>query len=221
VVRKKLLISGRKTCHVLQIYFSGSLRGRKVQIQVSRAVNLEGCCTVDLAHGDVQVPLVGVDAVQPVVRGDDGYSGEGRTVLEDNGKDLWLGLGGCRVCGGGRSRACCGPFVVCDHRMARRLGDGRRRRLNGRGWLLNEKNRLGGVGVCGAVGLVCVAGVVRQVCVAESVGRDGTGAAETEANPGEARPGSAAVLGAGIVRRTQSKERKQAEQDRPPHGRPS
>ena len=70
----------------------GSLRGRKVQIQVSRAVELEGCCAVDLAHGNAQVPLVGVDAVQAVVRGDDGYGGEGRTVLEDNGKGLWLGL---------------------------------------------------------------------------------------------------------------------------------
>jgi hypothetical protein len=55
----------------------GSLRGRKVQIQVSRAVELEGCCAVDLAHGDAQVPLVGVDVVQAVVRGEDGYGGEG------------------------------------------------------------------------------------------------------------------------------------------------
>src|SRR5271168_3335184 len=73
----------------------GSLRGRKVQIQVSRAVELEGCCAVDLAHGNAQVPLVGVDAVRAVVRGDDGYGGEGRTVLVDNGKGLCLRLGGC------------------------------------------------------------------------------------------------------------------------------
>jgi hypothetical protein len=159
-----------------------------VQIQVSRAVELEGCCTVDIAHGNAQVPLVGVDAVEAVVRGDDGYGGESRTVLEDNGKGPWLGLGGCREHGGGRSRVCCGPFVVCDHRMPRRLDDWRRRRLNERGWLLNEKNRLGRVGVSGA-------GVVGQVCVAESVGRDGPGAAETVATPGEARPGSAAALG--------------------------
>ena len=182
-----------------------------MQIQVSRAVELEGCCAVDFAHGNAQVPLVGVDVVQAVVRGEDGYGGKGRTVLEDNGKSLWLGLGGCRERGGGRSRACCGPFVVCDHSMPRRLDDGRRRRLNKQGWLLNEKNRLGRVGVRGA-------GVVGQVCVAESVGRDGPGAAETVATPGEAKPGPAAALGAGIVRRTHSKERKQAEQDRPPHG---
>ena len=38
-----------------------------MQIQVFRAVELEGCGTVDLAHGNAQVPLVGVDAVQAVV----------------------------------------------------------------------------------------------------------------------------------------------------------
>ena len=75
---------------------SCSLRGRKIQIQVSRAVELEGCCAVDLAHGNAQVSLVGVDEVQAVVRGEDSDGGEGRTVLEDNGKGLRLGLGGCR-----------------------------------------------------------------------------------------------------------------------------
>ena len=98
--------------------------------------------------------------------------------------------------------------------MPRRPDDGRRRRLNEHGWLLNKNVRLGRVGVRGA-------GVVGQVGVAESVRRDGPGAAETVATPGEARPCSAAALGAGIVRHTHSKKRKQAEQDRPPHGRPS
>jgi hypothetical protein len=53
--------------------------------------------------------------------------------------------------------------------------------------LSNGKIRPGRVGVR-------VAGVVGQVCVAESVGRHGPGAAETVATPGEARPGSAAAL---------------------------
>jgi hypothetical protein len=64
------------------------LRGRKIQIQVSRAVELESCCAVDLAHRNKQVPLVRVDAVQAVIRGKDSYGGEGRTVLEDNCKGL-------------------------------------------------------------------------------------------------------------------------------------
>jgi hypothetical protein len=55
----------------------GSLRGRKVQIQVSRAVELKGCCAVHRAHGNAQIPLVGVDVVQAVVRGEDGYGGKG------------------------------------------------------------------------------------------------------------------------------------------------
>src|ERR1019366_545976 len=50
----------------------GSLYGRKIQIQVSRAVELDCRCAVDLAHGNAQVPLVGVDVVQAVVRGEDG-----------------------------------------------------------------------------------------------------------------------------------------------------
>jgi hypothetical protein len=98
--------------------------------------------------------------------------------------------------------------------MARQPDDRRRRRLNEKGSLLNKKVRLGSV-------YILVAGVVGQVWVAESVGRDGPGAPETVATTGEARPDSAAALGAGIVRRIHSKERKQAEQDRPPHGQPS
>ena len=38
------------------------------------------------------MPLVGVDVMQAVVRGEDGYGGEGRTVLEDKDKGLWLGV---------------------------------------------------------------------------------------------------------------------------------
>jgi hypothetical protein len=41
--------------------------------------------------------------------------------------------------------------------------------------------------------------------------------AETVPTPDEARPASSAALGAGIVRRTHSEKRKQAEQDRPTH----
>jgi hypothetical protein len=38
-----------------------------------------------------------------------------------------------------------------------------------------------------------------------------------EATTGQARPGSAAALGADVVRRTHSNDRKQAEQNRPTH----
>jgi len=41
------------------------------------------------------------------------------------------------------------------------------------------------------------------------------------ATTGEAMAHTAAALGVGIVRRIRSKERKQAEQDRPPHSQPS
>src|ERR1700739_4281123 len=109
--------------------------------------------------------------------------------------------------------------------MPRRPDGGRRRRLNERGWLLNIRDRLGGGGGRGAAGggegcasAGGAAGVVGQVPV--SVGRDAPATAGTVATPGEAMPGSpATVLGAGMVRRTHSKERKQAEQDCPPHGR--
>jgi hypothetical protein len=84
--------------------------------------------------------------------------------------------------------------------MRRRLDDGRRRRLNNQKWLLNENGRLGLVAVRGA-------GVVGQVSVAVSVGRDGPGSTETVTASGEARPGSASVLGAGIVCYSQGKER--------------
>jgi threonine dehydrogenase-like Zn-dependent dehydrogenase len=98
--------------------------------------------------------------------------------------------------------------------MRRLPDDGRRRRLNDQKRLLNKKDRLGIVAVRGA-------GVVGQVSVAVSVRRYGPWSTETVATPCEARPGSASALGAGIVWYSQSKERKQAEQDRSPHGKPS
>jgi hypothetical protein len=94
------------------------------------------------------------------------------------------------------------------------VGNGRRRRLNEQDWLLNKIDRLRRIVVRGAR-------VVGLVCVAESVGRNGTASTETAATPREARPAPAAMLGAGILRRTQNKQRKQTEQDRPSHGQPS
>jgi len=97
--------------------------------------------------------------------------------------------------------------------MRRRLDDWRRRRLNDQVGLLNENDRLGLVAIRGA-------GVVGLVCGAESVGRKGPGSIEIVATPGEARPCSASALGADIACYSQSKERKQAEHYRSPHGKP-